>query len=225
MRNLEDSFDARTIKAHSQFDTQSLMSHRDTATITTSRRRKRNRISIVETFRIRFTFDDDLESSRVYSRLMLEDSCDRSFNSSAVRTNAWSVFSGLSLADISVMSVVALPIYPSDINNQEHYAFGDVDAAHPSLTIDLSTDTPPLPQAEVPRTFTNILIEASRNMTSNTTTQATSQATQRSMMFCHECHDEWYMDERGLACSQCGSDFTELVRAKSVDYILFTQGC
>lgn len=131
MRNLEDAFDARTIRTNNQSDALSLMSHGDTATVTTVRRRKRNRISIVETFRIRFAFDDDLESSRVYSKVMLEDPCDRSFNSSAVRTNAWSVFSGLSLADISVMSVVALPIYASDIRNQEHYLFGDVQTMQP----------------------------------------------------------------------------------------------
>jgi hypothetical protein len=221
MRNLEDSFDARTIKTHSQFDTQSLMSHGDTATITTSRRRKHNRISMVETFRIRFTFDDDLESSRVYSRLMLEDSCDRSFNSSAVRTNAWSVFSGLSLADISVMSVVALPIYPSDIKNQGHYAFGDVDAAHPSLTIDLLTNTPSLPRAEVQEpTSTRMLMDAHNDTMPHATIQATSQTIQRSMIFCQKC--QWFRDS--TVCPMCRSKCIELVSSKSVDYILFTQG-
>jgi hypothetical protein len=33
----------------------------------------------------------------------------------------------------------------------------------------------------------------------------------RDMMFCHECADEWYRDERGLTCPECGSDFTEIV--------------
>jgi Zn finger protein HypA/HybF involved in hydrogenase expression len=31
------------------------------------------------------------------------------------------------------------------------------------------------------------------------------------MMFCHECHDEWYRDERGIICPECGSEFTEIV--------------
>lgn len=31
------------------------------------------------------------------------------------------------------------------------------------------------------------------------------------MMFCHECADEWYRDERGLTCPECGSDFTEII--------------
>jgi E3 ubiquitin-protein ligase RNF115/126 len=43
-----------------------------------------------------------------------------------------------------------------------------------------------------------------------TTTQAQRPA-QRDMMFCHECNDEWYRDEHGLTCPECGSDFTEIV--------------
>ncbi|KAF9729337.1 hypothetical protein PMIN06_004435 [Paraphaeosphaeria minitans] len=34
---------------------------------------------------------------------------------------------------------------------------------------------------------------------------------QREMMFCHECHDEWYRDERGIICPECGSEFTEVI--------------
>ncbi|KAF2203368.1 hypothetical protein GQ43DRAFT_271191 [Delitschia confertaspora ATCC 74209] len=33
----------------------------------------------------------------------------------------------------------------------------------------------------------------------------------RDMMFCHECHDEWYRDKHGFTCPECGSDFTELI--------------
>lgn len=35
------------------------------------------------------------------------------------------MFFGLSLADISIISVVALPLYPGDIQNQDHYSFGN----------------------------------------------------------------------------------------------------
>ncbi|KAH4070529.1 hypothetical protein HBI56_138600 [Parastagonospora nodorum] len=35
--------------------------------------------------------------------------------------------------------------------------------------------------------------------------------THRDMMFCHECADEWYRDEHGLTCPECGSDFTEII--------------
>ena len=54
-------------------------------------------------------FEVILEQTRVYARAQSND-CDVSFTSSAIRTNAWSALSGLSLNDISVISVLALPI-------------------------------------------------------------------------------------------------------------------
>lgn len=39
----------------------------------------------------------------------------------------------------------------------------------------------------------------------------TSSPGHRDMMFCHACHDEWYRDERGLICPECGSDFTQII--------------
>ena len=73
----------------------------------------------------RFEFEDDLESSRVYRRAQ-RDSMDFSFRSSIARTNAWSIFSGLSLGDISAISVIALPVFAQDITNAHHYVFGKV---------------------------------------------------------------------------------------------------
>ena len=58
----------------------------------------------------------------VYRRV-LRDTCDASFSTSIVRTHAWSVFSGMSMANISVMSVIALPLYIDEISNSEHYYF------------------------------------------------------------------------------------------------------
>ena len=123
LKNLEDAFDARSTITK-KFDDLSLMSREDSETITAARPSNNKRTSIIEVVRVRFAFDADLESSRVY-RMARNDCCDRSFASSAIRTNAWSIFSGISLADISVISVVALPLYPGDIMNQEHYSFGD----------------------------------------------------------------------------------------------------
>jgi len=34
---------------------------------------------------------------------------------------------------------------------------------------------------------------------------------QRDMVYCHQCENEWYRDEHGLACPDCHSDFTEVV--------------
>ncbi|KAF2258700.1 hypothetical protein CC78DRAFT_98760 [Lojkania enalia] len=42
-------------------------------------------------------------------------------------------------------------------------------------------------------------------------TTATQTPAHRDMMFCHECHDEWYRDQHGLTCPECGSDFTEII--------------
>ncbi|KAF2684066.1 hypothetical protein K458DRAFT_367492 [Lentithecium fluviatile CBS 122367] len=36
-------------------------------------------------------------------------------------------------------------------------------------------------------------------------------AGRREMMYCHECHDEWYRDEHGIICPECDSEFTEII--------------
>ncbi|KAL9572362.1 hypothetical protein ACKAV7_003563 [Fusarium commune] len=88
----------------------------------------------------KFDFEDDLESSRVYRRA-LRETMDYSFRSSIARSHNWSVFSGLSLGDISIMSVIALPVYQDDITNAEHYDFGE-EAAPTSESPGPVTDQP-----------------------------------------------------------------------------------
>lgn len=80
----------------------------------------------------KFDFEDDLEASRVYSRAQ-RDTMDFSFRSSIALSHSWSVFSGLSLGDISIISVIALPIYQEDLSNAQHYDFGNntVDVPEP----------------------------------------------------------------------------------------------
>ena len=63
----------------------------------------------------RFAFEHILEESRVY-RMARASECDLSFNSSIPRSHAWTVFSELTLTDISMLSMIALPIYKSDLN-------------------------------------------------------------------------------------------------------------
>ncbi|KAF4634125.1 hypothetical protein G7Y89_g3974 [Cudoniella acicularis] len=70
----------------------------------------------------RLPFEVDLNTSRVYKRTQLYES-DASFTSSAVRTHAWSVFSGLSLSQVSAISAIALPVYSYDVFNTEWYGF------------------------------------------------------------------------------------------------------
>lgn len=86
----------------------------------------------------KFDFEDDLEASRAYRRAQ-RDTMDFSFRSSIARSNSWSVFSGLSLGDISIMAVIALPVYQEDLTNPEHYDFGNdtvVVAKEPEPTIE-----------------------------------------------------------------------------------------
>ncbi|RKL09136.1 hypothetical protein BFJ70_g16709 [Fusarium oxysporum] len=72
----------------------------------------------------KFDFEDDLESSRVYRRAQ-RDTMDFSFRSSIARSRNWYVSSGLSLGDVSAISVIALPIYPTDLTNAQHYDFAE----------------------------------------------------------------------------------------------------
>jgi len=76
-----------------------------------------SRLSLLE-----LAFEGALKESRVYRRAK-RNSLDGSIRSSVARTHAWSVFSGISLSEISNLSVLALPIYPHDIANPQHYAF------------------------------------------------------------------------------------------------------
>jgi hypothetical protein len=76
----------------------------------------------------RHPFEDDLKASRVYNRTQFYAD-DVSFRSTTIRTHAWSVFSGTSIADVSCISVIALPLYAHDIYNSQHYQFGEIGRA------------------------------------------------------------------------------------------------
>lgn len=67
-------------------------------------------------------FQVDLGTSRVYKRTALYKS-DVSFTSSVARTHAWSIFSGLSLSEVSMISAIALPLYLDEISNKQWYTF------------------------------------------------------------------------------------------------------
>lgn len=71
-----------------------------------------------------FTFTEDLNNSRPYARLMgRESGC--STTSSAIHTMGWSYLSGTSLADVSQISVLGLPITPHDLWNGHRYSSGE----------------------------------------------------------------------------------------------------
>ena len=79
------------------------------------------------------SFQIDLEASRVYMRTQLYQS-DVSFTTSIVRTHAWSIFSKISLSQVSCISAIALPVYSDDISNGELYQFGFHEQSEASCT-------------------------------------------------------------------------------------------
>ncbi|KAH8650456.1 CDC24 calponin-domain-containing protein [Ilyonectria robusta] len=110
MRDIESIFNTSQHQATSQFTAgaDGLAPH------TASPKRS----SLVE-----FEFERDLKASHVYRRAK-RDTMDFSVRSSVARTHAWSIFSGISLSNISEISVLALPLYAEDIANPQHYDFG-----------------------------------------------------------------------------------------------------
>ncbi|XEV00927.1 hypothetical protein FSHL1_006214 [Fusarium sambucinum] len=120
--NLEESLDAQTIASRRM----SFLSFTDVTPQNIGS--EKSQPSIAETDSTidisKFDFEDDLEASRAYRRAQ-RDTMDFSFRSSVARSNSWSVFSGMSLGDISIMSVIALPVYQEDLTNAQHYDFGN----------------------------------------------------------------------------------------------------
>ncbi|KAI3325682.1 hypothetical protein HD806DRAFT_521201 [Xylariaceae sp. AK1471] len=129
MGQLEDSFDGRstfsrhtegscTVRRFSKDDDQD-----DSSSSTSTIQGSMQKTTIVNVERrsfFRFAFEPILDQSRVYRRNE-NNECDRSFISSARQSRSWSVFSGYSLADISVLSVIAMPITVFDISNGRYY--------------------------------------------------------------------------------------------------------
>ncbi|KAF4966894.1 hypothetical protein FSARC_5507 [Fusarium sarcochroum] len=122
LMNLEDALDSQTI-ASKRMSFLSLSG--TTPQRSESQRSQPSTVDTESTIAVsKFDFEDDLELSRVYRRAQ-RDTMDFSFRSSIARSNSWSVFSGLSLGDVSIMSVIALPVYQEDLTNAQHYDFGD----------------------------------------------------------------------------------------------------
>ncbi|KAF8253427.1 hypothetical protein K440DRAFT_251340 [Wilcoxina mikolae CBS 423.85] len=80
---------------------------------------------------VRFSFEDTLYKTRVYTRTVL-NSTTNSFKSAQTIGSKWTQLTGLSLAQISNISVIHLPICASDIPNSAHwFKFGSY--ADPSI--------------------------------------------------------------------------------------------
>lgn len=78
----------------------------------------------VQQMQCSFAFEEDLLATRVYRKALVSNSR-ASFVTYATRTTAASVLSGLSLTDISNVSILAVPVFAQEISNSNHYIFGD----------------------------------------------------------------------------------------------------
>ena len=68
-----------------------------------------------------FAFDGELKTTRVYTRA-IRRMASRSLSRSARHSFGWSMLSGATLAEISNISVMSLPIAPRDLWNSHHYS-------------------------------------------------------------------------------------------------------
>ncbi|KAI0428692.1 hypothetical protein F5Y09DRAFT_279266 [Xylaria sp. FL1042] len=100
-----------------------------------------------------FEFESDLEASRVYRRAK-RDTMDFSFRTSIAHTHAWSMLSGCSLADVSVLSVIALPLDLEEVTNSHHY----VDNSYQQLSL-VVEDGPPQSDPETSITEQNSIFQ------------------------------------------------------------------
>ena len=105
--------------------------------------------------RFQFDFEPILEASWVYRRSSTNES-DASFKSSVMRSHAWSSLSELSLAQISLVSVIALPIQPKELSG--NYWSTDVDG----LGVKAYTSTPSSPDKPLPPADRSVAKDSTR---------------------------------------------------------------
>ena len=125
----EDAFDARSIVTR-RLDDDAETAHLadDNSTIRgpgiARSGTARSAVNGVRNSIMRFAFENILEKSRAYKRTAHNHECDQSIASSAIQ----SIFTGYSLADISVLSVIAMPFCAVDVSNRRHYIIqGELD--------------------------------------------------------------------------------------------------
>lgn len=82
-----------------------------------------------------FTFDKDLKASRVYSRIAYRGS-QLSLPSSAGQTRGWSCLSGISLSEVSCISVVSLPVTAAELSGGFEKLFTPVHG--PATAVDIT---------------------------------------------------------------------------------------
>lgn len=76
-----------------------------------------------------FTFEKDLRASRPYMRALKRYS-DCTATSSVAPSMGWSFFSGISLAEVSCLSAIGLPVAPQDLWNGNRYCASNSSPHH-----------------------------------------------------------------------------------------------
>ncbi|KAH6663344.1 hypothetical protein B0J14DRAFT_570400 [Halenospora varia] len=84
------------------------------------RRGSRSSISSISREMFKFAFDHDLQSSRVYRKTSFRRS-HMSLPSLEAPSGSWSLLSGLSISQVSNVSVLALPLTASELSNAEKF--------------------------------------------------------------------------------------------------------
>lgn len=123
LESMEEAMAARS-RLHSAADSMNLAQDDSETIRSLSRHQNIGSYDYLEKIRIPTSFENVLEATRVYKRA-IGNECDISLRTSYLQSRAWSQLSDLSLAQISNISVVALPLYQSDISNGQWYTFGD----------------------------------------------------------------------------------------------------
>ena len=89
-----------------------------------------------------FSFDQDLKTSRPYTQAMKRHTV-WSTASSEIHTMGWSCLSGLSLAEVSQISVINLPVFRQDLWNGQHYASSKIEDFRVGLVLSKSLSNSP----------------------------------------------------------------------------------
>jgi hypothetical protein len=129
---------------------------------------------------LRFDFEDDLENSPAYRRSRKKD-YNSSFANSGLHLHSWSIFSGLSLADISNISVISLPLNSEDIKKikdgnleiSAHDIFARLKPSHPSGAPDVDMLSPSAEQSSLVQDTQKKQKVEKKSLFSRTSTQST----------------------------------------------------
>ncbi|ETS76344.1 hypothetical protein PFICI_11731 [Pestalotiopsis fici W106-1] len=132
LSQMQDTFDARSTFTKANAETNMTRPYdeedrEDNLSILTEAYRHTAMTQSTQAGTLNTALERILEQSWVYKRNR-NGECDRSFIHSDQRSHAWSCFTGYSLADVSVLSMVSMPITQVDIKSVTSYNFDVVES-------------------------------------------------------------------------------------------------